>query len=275
MNPISDTAFYCCGVRMEDAKREHPVCNDRFAERFMDERARRIFEPFHSERMPNISNAVRCRIIDDALRQALEANPRTSIVTIGAGFDTRPYRLAGGDWYEIDEPQIIDYKNSRLPVAESPNPLQRVPIEFAHTALASKLPAPLGVRPVVVVIEGVFLYLEPETIEQIIATLQHTYPRHTLLCDLMTRRFFERFGESVHRKLAAAGSRFSTKLRDPRALFTTRGYIESSFTPMLAEAARLGVLWRELRIPRPVAWLMTSLLARDLGGYGVGQYAFE
>jgi hypothetical protein len=26
--------------------------------------ARRIFEPFRSERMPNLSNAVRCRIID-------------------------------------------------------------------------------------------------------------------------------------------------------------------------------------------------------------------
>jgi O-methyltransferase involved in polyketide biosynthesis len=101
MNPISDTAFYCCGIRMEDAKRTHSLCNDIYAERFMNKRGRSIFEPFKSEKMPNISNITRCRIIDDHLRDELSKHDNLTIVTIGSGFDTRPYRLSGGSWVEI------------------------------------------------------------------------------------------------------------------------------------------------------------------------------
>ena len=32
MNPISKTAFYCCGVRMRDAEGPSPVCNDIYVE---------------------------------------------------------------------------------------------------------------------------------------------------------------------------------------------------------------------------------------------------
>ena len=56
MNPISNTAYYCCGVRMDDAERTPSVCNDRYARRFMDEQGLRIFEPFRGETLPNISN---------------------------------------------------------------------------------------------------------------------------------------------------------------------------------------------------------------------------
>ena len=62
MNTISNTAWYCCGVRMEEAERKKSVCNDYYAKRFMDEKGMKIFEPFKSETMPNISNITRCRV---------------------------------------------------------------------------------------------------------------------------------------------------------------------------------------------------------------------
>ena len=139
MNPISNTAYYCCGVRMEDSDRNHSVCNDNYAERFLDDRGRQIFEPFKSEKMPNLPNITRCRLIDDYLSAELSRNNQLNIFTIGAGFDTRPYRLAGGNWIEIDEPQIISYKNERLPVEECPNPLRRISIDFGNESLADKL----------------------------------------------------------------------------------------------------------------------------------------
>jgi len=64
MNPISNTAYYCCGVRMEDAKKIRSICNDVYAERFMDEKGRQIFEPFKSEKMSNISNRPQGQVFD-------------------------------------------------------------------------------------------------------------------------------------------------------------------------------------------------------------------
>ena len=29
MNPITNTAYYCCGVRMDDAERTPSLCSDR------------------------------------------------------------------------------------------------------------------------------------------------------------------------------------------------------------------------------------------------------
>jgi len=38
MKPISNTAFYCGGVRMQDAENEKPVCGDIYAREFMGEK---------------------------------------------------------------------------------------------------------------------------------------------------------------------------------------------------------------------------------------------
>ena len=116
MKPISRTAFYCCGIRMQDAENANPICDDTYARVFMNEEALRFLETFKDDIGPNLGNVVRHRIIDDLLRRELESNPHERVLIIGAGFDTRAYRLQGGSWIELDEPQVIVYKNERLPV---------------------------------------------------------------------------------------------------------------------------------------------------------------
>src|SRR6476659_5669333 len=103
MKPVSRTAFYCTGVRALDARRPQPACGDQYAGRFMDEDAWRAFEPFRHFTGPNASNATRHRIIDDLLRERLSADRERRIILIGAGFDSRAFRLSGGRWLEVDE----------------------------------------------------------------------------------------------------------------------------------------------------------------------------
>ena len=52
MKPISRTAFYCCGVRMQDAEASAPVCGDAYAKVFMNEDGLRIQEAFKDEVKP-------------------------------------------------------------------------------------------------------------------------------------------------------------------------------------------------------------------------------
>src|ERR1044072_8941326 len=104
MKPISKTAFYCCGVRMQDAHSQRSVCGDRYAEAFMNDDGREILEAFQDETSPNASTVARHRIIDDFLRQELLASPGLGVVLIGAGFDTRAFRLTGGSWGGLAQP---------------------------------------------------------------------------------------------------------------------------------------------------------------------------
>ena len=92
---------------MQDAVSANPVCGDTYAQIFMNADGLRILEAFKDEARPNASNVARHRIIDDFLRQELIANPNLQIVLIGAGFDSRAYRLNGGKWIELDEPQVF------------------------------------------------------------------------------------------------------------------------------------------------------------------------
>ena len=260
---------------MEDAGRNNSVCKDNYAERFMDDRGRQIFEPFKSEKMPNLSNITRCRLIDDYLSAELARNSTLNIFTIGSGFDTRPYRLAGGNWIEVDEPQIISYKNERLPVEECSNPLKRISMDFANDSLANKLEEESCGDYSVVVIEGVFMYLETKAVQNTIDTIQILFPRHMLYCDLMTKKFFTRFAQSVHSKLVASGGEFSTRPDFPEAIFTQHNYEPMERIPMFKRARELGILWDQAKIPAFASWLLLNLFLKDLGGYAVHRLYFE
>jgi methyltransferase (TIGR00027 family) len=248
MKPISKTAFYCCGVRMQDAERERPVCGDTYAKVFMNEEGLQILEMFKDETRPNISNVGRHRLIDDLLRDELLAKPNLTVVIIGAGFDTRAFRLKGGTWIELDEPQVITYKEERLPAANSENELQRISIDFANESLEEKLAAFSGRSPVTIVIEGVLMYLEEAAIEKLLETLGHLFPRHKLICDLMTREFSEKTATTIQEKLGGMGATFKFTVDKPEEVFLQNGYRQLETIPIIEKA----VLFEAGEIPTEV-----------------------
>ena len=240
MKPISKTAFYCCGVRMQDAELSNAVCGDIYAKTFMNEEGLQILEGFKDETAPNASNVGRHRIVDDLLRQELVAHPDLMVVIIGAGFDSRAYRLQGGTWVELDEPQVISYKNDRLPVSRSQNELHRIAIDFATDSLQEKLSSFSNRSPVAVVIEGVFMYLEEEVIRQLLQTLRRLFPQHKLICDLMTRDFFEKYSKTLHEKITGMGTSFKFTVENPEAIFLENGYRRMEEIPIVEKSVLLG-----------------------------------
>lgn len=260
MNPISRTAFYCTGVRAIDARSPRPLCGDRYAERFMDEQAWRIFAPFRRFRGPNGSNVVRHRILDDLLRVRLVAEPRLRVAIVGAGFDTRAFRLGGGRWVEVDEAPLLDYKESRLPAADCPHPLQRIAIDFSRDSLAEKL-APFAAEdlaaPAVAVIEGVLMYLSEAQIRTLLGTLSGLFPRLEILCDVATEGFIRRFASRLQKRIGDLGASFATLDRPLEAIFADCGFVQQESISIPGRAAELRAvpalervvirLWKALR----------------------------
>lgn len=240
MKPISKTAFYCTGARALDARRKRPLCGDVYAERFMDEEAWRIFQPFRRFRGPNASNATRHRILDDLLRARLSRNPELRVVLVGAGFDSRAFRLEGGRWLELDEPQVFAFKEPRLPAASAPNPLLRVPIDFATERLADKLAPFAEAGPVAVVVEGVLMYLPEEEIHRLVATLRAAFPRLEILCDVMTNEFFEKYSRPIHEKIRALGASFRLPEHPLEEIFADEGLRQTERHSVLVRVAELG-----------------------------------
>ncbi len=264
-NPISRTAYYTLGVRAADAASDTPICGDTLAERFMNDEARRVWEEFKSFTLPNASNAARHVMIDEHLRRALAADPSATVVIIGCGFDTRAFRLSGGRWFEFDEPEILTYKETRLPAASAPNPLLRVPIEFAQESLAEKLAVTGSPSNLHVVIEGVLFYLTHAQRQVLLRTLADRFPRHTVYVDLMRKNFFAKYSRDIHIKIAGMGATFTDMIQQPERLFLDAGYtmLDLASIPLRAVTAKkLGLP------PFIVRWFLRTL--RD--GYQIGAF---
>ena len=247
---------------MQDAQDVHPVCGDIYAKVFMNETGLQIFKAFREERKADTSNIVRHRIIDDFLRQALSVHSNLCLVIIGAGFDSRAYRLEGGIWVELDEPPVITHKNKRLPASNCVNELHRIPINFSTDSLADKLSSFSNQSQVVVIIEGVFMYLEQNAISLLLRTLRQIFPQHQLICDLMTRKFFEKYSRSLHKTIKAMGISFKTVADRPEEIFIRNGY-HCTETISIVERA---VVFGKIRIPRPILKNFLRVLAK---GYAI------
>jgi methyltransferase (TIGR00027 family) len=265
LHPVSLTAFYCCGVRMQDAERPHPVCGDQYAKVFMSETGRGVFARFRREIMPNGTNVTRHRIIDDLLRAQLLEDPARPVLLIGAGFDSRAFRLRGGRWTEVDEAALIRYKEERLPAGQCPNPLERVAVDFATDWLPGVAERYRGAARMTVVLEGVLMYLEEARIARLLETLRRRLPRHELICDLMSRRFFDRHAQRLHREFEQLGATFRYLSDHPEAPFLEAGYRLVERQSVVHRAAALKA------IPLP-ALLVRYALRTLRRGYVVCQF---
>jgi len=230
----------------------------------MDDRGLAIFQEFTTQSGPNASNVARHRYIDDFLRARIAREPGLQIVLIGCGFDSRAFRLRGGTWYELDEPQLIAYKNEKLPASQAPNPLQRIAIEFGVELLEEKLRPVRPDAPTVFVIEGVTMYLTAQSLRATLDTLRSRFPRGEIIADLMTHDFIERYGRNIKRIIAQLGAQMIPG-EAPELPFEQSGYAEVSSRSIIG----LSLAYRRLSALNP---LLRLLLPGAYSGYTVRVY---
>jgi methyltransferase (TIGR00027 family) len=118
------------------------------------------------------SAVVRTRLIDDLVRQAVRGGARQALL-LGAGFDSRPYRLEelrGVPLFEVDHPSTQKAKRRRLQarLGSLPGNVRFVPVDFEKDDLETAL-LHAGFRTdvaAVAVWEGVVSYLTPVAVDQ-------------------------------------------------------------------------------------------------------------
>ena len=79
-------------------------------------------------------------IIDEFIQRGI-ASGVDAVLNLGAGLDTRPYRMdlpATLQWVEADFPNIIDYMNEKLAAHTPRCRLQRVAVDLANPEARSK-----------------------------------------------------------------------------------------------------------------------------------------
>ena len=118
---VADTAFLVAGCRALESERARPLFRDPLARKLAGD----FIRPAHKGGLSVDLGwfvVIRTMMIDDLIRQALAEGVDT-IVNLGAGLDTRPYRMELPEtlrWVEVDFPAVIDVKNEQL-IDDRPN----------------------------------------------------------------------------------------------------------------------------------------------------------
>ena len=122
-------------------------------------------------------------VLDEMVGQYLTKHPKTVVVNIACGMDTRCYRMKGKylRWYNVDLPETMEVRERFL---TEDGPIYQI----AKSAMDASYIDDITYegKDVLVVIEGLSMYLKEADIRQIFAIIDQTFPKAMVLIEVMS-----------------------------------------------------------------------------------------
>jgi len=157
---ITDTAPWVAACRALESSRPDALFRDPIAARLAGERGFKI-----ARTLPDglWVVAIRTVVIDAFLRSAISSGIDT-VVNLGAGLDTRPFRMdlpSSLRWIEIDHPSLIERKEAQLREEAPACSVERFGLDLAERVARQELLDRLGATSArtMALTEGVVSYL--------------------------------------------------------------------------------------------------------------------
>jgi methyltransferase (TIGR00027 family) len=166
INDVTDTALWVAAYRAEESRRKDAFFNDPYAALLVGEEGIKIATHTQGSRYTAWSVVIRTVIIDRFINKLLNEGIDT-VLNLGAGLDTRPYRMNLSPqlkWIEVDFPNIIQLKEERLRFETPRCQLQRFSMDLSVEQLRTEFLAKINSesKNVLVLTEGVVPYLTNE-----------------------------------------------------------------------------------------------------------------
>jgi len=246
---ISDTAHWVAVYRALESERPDALSRDPFARRLAGERGARISEGKTFANRNAWSFVARTVLFDRFISDAV-ANGVDMVVNLAAGLDARPYRLtlpSKLQWIEVDLPDLLAYKTEQL-ARETPRCiLERVALDLSNAAARRELFEQLSARAkaVIVVSEGLVVYLSPEEVLALAADLARTPKFNRWALDMVSPALMRMMQKTMGPDLQHAGAPFKFAPDEGPAFFERAGWKPVSVRSLLHTAASLRRLsWR-------------------------------
>src|SRR5690349_6566052 len=111
INHVSDTALMTAACRALETESEDGFVHDPFAARLAGERGFAILSALPYPEMMRFGLGIRSRFLDELLLETLASGRVATVLSVGCGLDTRPWRLALPSqlrWIEVDFADVLD-----------------------------------------------------------------------------------------------------------------------------------------------------------------------
>lgn len=167
IHDVSDTAFMVAAFRAMETQRPDALFHDPLAGKLAGTHGARIVEAMARRAfLGQWFVVLRTCIIDQFIATAVASGVDT-VLNLGAGLDTRPYRMdlpRALRWIEVDYPKIIALKESRLREDTPRCRLERIELDLAQAAQRRAVLSRIAAHSerALVLTEGVVPYLQTE-----------------------------------------------------------------------------------------------------------------
>lgn len=200
LSGVEETALLTVYARAIESQSEDPILKDERIEALVQRLdpllektdskmakvlLRRSIDPRITIHMP-----IRAKKYDAYAAEFLEKHPAGVIVNLGCGLDTRFFRIDNGQvqFFDLDLPEMIALKRGLLEKHERYQLIGQSVLDFTWMDGIAELE-----RPVLVLAEGIFMYLPEEKVKALVLELQRRFPDSELVCELTNRTWVEGF----------------------------------------------------------------------------------
>ena len=149
-------------------------------------------------------------VLDRLTKARLGAHPGAVVVNIACGLDTRCYRMSGyAHWYNLDLPETMAVREKLLPESGTISQIAMSAMEDWGSKISEQN------VPVLIVIEGLTMYLNAKDVQQIFAVISSRFSQATIFVETMNPMIVKRFKE---KSIEGSHAKFTWGIKNGKAL---------------------------------------------------------
>jgi methyltransferase (TIGR00027 family) len=239
---ISDTARWAAVFRAGENERPDALFRDPYARRLAGTRGFEIANTLPEGNSHAWAWVARTYLFDQFIARELHQGVDL-VVNLAAGLDTRPYRLPlppSLQWIEVDLPEILTYKEGILAGEKPACALERVRLDLSDgdARRAFFIGLDRRARKVLVLTEGLIIYLDPEQVATLAKDLAASAHFQRWILDLSSPALLRMMQRTTGRQLSEVGAPFKFAPAEGPDFFAPHGWEPMEVQGLLKTAAR-------------------------------------
>lgn len=239
---VSDTAFWVAYYRSIESEKTNALFHDPLAKILTGEHGKQVSSSMKAfSKYAYWSVTIRTPLIDEFILKYINQGYK-AVINLGAGLDTRPYRLSlpqETQWIEIDFPKIIALKNEKLKNKIPNCKLERIGMDLSNQLERAQLFDELNSRigPAIILTEGVIPYLDENAVASLANDIKSRSNFDLWITDYYSPKVYPRY-QSQKFKKSLGNSPFLFFPANWFSFFEHCGWTQKEMKYLYDEAAR-------------------------------------
>jgi methyltransferase (TIGR00027 family) len=242
---VSDTARWVAIYRAMESERPDALFHDPYARTLAGVHGEAIVDTIPRGRQMAWAMIVRTQVFDEVILEKIRTGGVDLVLNIAAGLDARPWRLdlpRSLRWVDVDFPQMVAHKTGHMAGVAPKCDYRAVAADLAdagaRTAVLAEATA--GARCVLIVAEGLLIYLTDDQVASLAADLAAIPGARWWLIDLASPRLLQWMQKSWGKRVNAdTTSQFKFAPASGTAFFSSAGWREERWISSMDSAERL------------------------------------